>query len=177
MEALLRNVCDSIQLVLDILKASNLGLCLFHIKAGGVVGVELGEFASFSVAFGEVFVVVEGTVVGWDTVEVAHVFGFGALFVGEEGFVHLFAVADADDLNVFFLATEELAYGFGLGLDGAGWGFLYEDVTVLAVFEGEEDEVYGFFEAHDETGHVGFGEGDGVAVADLVYPQWDDGAT
>ena len=58
-----------------------------------------------------------------------------------------------------------------LGLDGAGGSFLYEDVTVLAMLKGEEDEVNCFFERHDETGHLGFGQGDGVAFANLVNPQ------
>ena len=43
------------------------------------------------------------------------------------------------------------------------------------MFEGEEDEIDGFFERHDEAGHLGFGEGDGVAIADLVNPEGDDG--
>ena len=85
-------------------------------------------------------------------------------------------MADADDFDVFFLAAKEFAHGFGLGLDGAGGGFLDEDVAVLPVFEGEEDEVDGFFEAHDEAGHPGLGKGDGVAFADLVDPQGDDAA-
>ncbi len=85
-------------------------------------------------------------------------------------------MADADDLDVFLLAAEEFADGLGLGLDGAGGGFLDEDVAVLAVLEGEEDEVHSLFEAHDETGHPGFGESDGVAFADLVDPKGNDGA-
>ena len=71
---------------------------------------------------------------------------------------------------------EQLDDGLGLGLDGAGGGFLHEDVPVLAMLEGEEDKVHGFFERHDEAGHLGLGEGDGVAFADLVDPEWDDAA-
>ena len=71
---------------------------------------------------------------------------------------------------------EEVTDCFGLGLDGAGGSFLHKDVSVLAVLEGEEDEVNGLFERHDEAGHPGLGEGDGVALAYLVYPQGDDGA-
>ena len=72
---------------------------------------------------------------------------------------------------------EEVTNCFCLGLDGASWGFLNEDVTILAVFEGEEDEVNGFFERHDEAGHLGFGQGDGVAFANLVYPKRNDAAS
>ncbi len=139
----------------------------------GVVGVEFVDLHGLGVALGEVFVVVEGAVVGGDAVEVAEVFGLGAFFPGQESFVHLLAVSDADNLDVLFLASEELTDGLGLGLDGAGGGFLDEDVAVLAVFEGEEDEVHGFVEAHDETGHRGLGDGDGLAGADLVDPQGD----
>ena len=83
---------------------------------------------------------------------------------------------DADDLDVFFLAAEELANGFSLGLDGAGGGFLNEDVAVLAVFEGKEDQVDSLFKAHDEAGHGRLRQGDGLSGADLVDPQGDDAA-
>ena len=85
--------------------------------------------------------------------------GLGTFLVGEEGLVHLLAMADPDNLDVFLLATEELTNGFCLCLDGAGRCFLHEDVTILTVFEGEEDEVNGFFERHDEAGHLRLGEG------------------
>ena len=69
------------------------------------------------------------------------------------------------------LVFEEVTNSFCLGLDGASWGFLNEDVAVLAVLEGKEYEVNGFFEAHNEAGHLGFGKGDGVSVTNLVYPE------
>ena len=131
------------------------------------------------VAFGEVFVVVEGTVVSRDTVEVAHIHGNGTFLVGEEGLVHLLAVADADDANlrgIGCLVLEDIYHGLGLGLDGAGGGFLHEDVAILPVLEGEEHQINSLFQAHDEAGHPGLGEGDGVAFANLVYPQGDDAA-
>ena len=71
-------------------------------------------------------------------------------------------MADTDNLDVFLLATEELADGLGLGADGAGGGLLNEDVAVLPVLEGEENQVYGLLETHDEAGHRRLGEGDGV---------------
>ena len=75
------------------------------------------------------------------------------------------------------LMLEEFLDGFGLCLDGASWCFLNEDIAILAMLEGEEDEVNGFFEGHDEAGHLRFGEGDRVAVANLVDPEGDDGTT
>ena len=53
-------------------------------------------------------------------------------------------MANADNLDVFLLTTEELANSFCLSLDGAGRCLLNEDITILTMFEGEEDEVNGF---------------------------------
>ena len=150
---------------------------LLEVEPAGIVGVELGEGVAVFVAFFEVFVVVQATVVGGDTVEIAHVDGFGAFLVGKQGFVHLFAVADADDLDFLFLAAKELTNGFRLGLDGAGRGFFDEEIAVFAMLEGEEHQIHRFFQRHDEPGHVGLGDGDGVAGFDLVDPQRDNGAT
>ena len=178
---LLNDVGYSVEFILNVLKGGYLLYRLFQIEPPGVVGVEFFDGGAFGVAFFEEFVVVEVAVVGRDAVEVAHVFGLGAFFFGEEGFVHLLAVADADDFDLGKrfrvkpgmrgLVLEEVSDGFGLGLDGAGGGFLDEDVAILPVFEGEEDKVHGLLEAHDEAGHPGLGEGDGVALADLVDPQ------
>lgn len=142
---LLGDVCYALELVLDVFKGGYLCLGFFEGEATGVVGVELGEGVALGLAFLEVFVVVESTVVGWHSVEIAHVDCLGALFVGEKGLVHFLAMTDADDFDVCFITTKELAHGFCLSLDGAGWGFLYEDVAVLSVLEGEEDKVDGFF--------------------------------
>ena len=45
------------------------------------------------------------------------------------------------------------------------------------MLEGEEDELHGFFQAHDEPGHFGFGDGQGLAVFDLLDEQGDHGAS
>ena len=161
---------------MSILQGGNGVNGLPEVEPAGVVGVELREGVAVFVAFFEILVVVEAPVVGGDTVEVAHVDGLGAFLIGKEGLVHLFAVADADDLDVFFFAAEELADGFRLGADGAGGGFFDEEVAVFAVLKGEEHQVNGLFQGHDEPGHVGLGDGDGVAGFDLVDPQGDDGA-
>ena len=86
-------------------------------------------------------------------------------------------MADADDFDFLLLASEELANGLGLGLDRAGGGFLYEDIAVVSVLESEENKVNGLLQRHDETGHLGFGQRDGVAIANLVYPQGNDRTT
>ncbi len=85
-------------------------------------------------------------------------------------------MADADNFDFFFLASEEFADGFCLSADGAGGSFLDKDVSVFAVLEGEEDQVNSFVQAHDEAGHRGLSEGYGIAVSYLVDPQRYDGA-
>ncbi len=174
--SLFRNIHNPVQLILDVLQAGDLRLGLLEIEATGIVGVELVDEDALGVTLLEVFVVIEVAVVGGDAVEVAHILGLGSLFLREEGLIQFLAVADADDLDVFLLASEELADGLGLGLDGAGGGFLDEDVAVLAMLEGEEHEVHGLVEGHYEARHRGLGEGDGLAAADLVDPEGDDRA-
>ena len=182
----LDQVGDAVELVLDVCERGDLLLRLFQIKSAGIVGVELFDGGALDIAFLEELVVVQVTVVGRHGIEVTHINGLGGFFLGEEGFVHLLAVADADDTDFGFPSTllragrrlvlEQLDDGLGLGLDGAGGGFLDQDVAILAVLEGKEDQVHGLFQAHDEAGHGGLGDGDGVALADLVYPQGDDAA-
>ena len=116
-------------------------------------------------------------VVGRDAVEVTHIFGLGTFLLGKKCFVHLLSVTDADDLDVFFLASEEFAYGLCLSLDGAGRSFLYKDISVLSVLKCKEDKIDCFFETHNEACHLWLGEGDWVAVANLVNPERDDRTT
>lgn len=51
------------ELVLDVFNRGNLGLGFLEVETAGVVGVELVDGDGFDVAFGEVFVVIEGAVV------------------------------------------------------------------------------------------------------------------
>ena len=168
---LLHNIRNPLQLILDVLQRGDLGLRFFEIQAAGVVGVEFVDGGSFRVTVDEVLVVVQVTVVGGDCVEVAHVDGFGGFFFGQQRFVHFFAVADADDFNILLTAAEEFADGFSLRLDSAGRRLLDQDVAIAAVLEGEEHEIHRLFEAHNKARHLGLGEGDGVALADLVDPE------
>ena len=55
-------------------------------------------------------------------------------------------MTDTDNLDVFFLATEQLAYCLGLCLDGASRSFLYEDITVLTMLESKEYKVNSLFQ-------------------------------
>ena len=96
----------------------------------------------------------------------------GTLLIGKEGFVHFFAVADADDLD-FVTGMEQLRHRLGQHPDGAGGSLLYQDIPAGAVLKSEEHQVNGLLQGHDEPGHVRLGDGNGAAGFDLVNPQRD----
>lgn len=168
---LLHEVALAFQFFLNILQGGDFGLGFLKVQAVGVVGVELLYLRTLGVALLEELVVVKSAVVSRYTVEVAHILGLGALLLSEQCLVHLLSVADADHFDILLLATEELANSLGLGLDRASGGFLYEDIAVVSVLESEEDEIDGLLQRHDEAGHLGLGQRDGVAITNLVYPQ------
>ena len=159
----------------DVAQCKELFLDLFHVQELGVAAVELGERIALGVALAEILVVVQAALVAGHTVEIAEVHRVGAFLVGEERLVHLFAEADADHLDLGLVAAEQLADRLRLRLDGACRGLLHEDVAGDAVFEGEQHQVHRLVEAHDETRHGSVGDGDGIALANLVYPQRDHG--
>ncbi len=168
---LLNEISLAAKLFLDVLEGGDFFFCFFDVELAGVVGIELGQGVAGLVTFLEELVVVEAAVVGGHAVEVAQVDSLGALLVGQQRLVELFAVADADDLDVLLAASEELADGLGLRGDGAGGSLLHQDVAVLAVLEGEEHQVDGLVQAHDEAGHRRLGHGDGIARTNLLDPQ------
>lgn len=175
-ERLLHEVALAFQFFLNILQGSDLGLGFLKVQTVGVVGVEFFDLGTLGVALLEELVIVQTAVVSGYTVEVAHVLGFGALLLGEQCLIHLLSMADADHFDILLLASKELANSLSLGLDGASGGFLYEDIAVVSVLESEEDEIDGLLQRHDEAGHLGLGQRDGVAITNLVYPQRNDGA-
>lgn len=174
---LLHKVALAFQFFLNILQGGDFGLGFLKVQAVGVVGVEFFDLGTLGVALFEELVVVKPAVVGGYTIEVAHILGLGALLLGKQCLVHLLTVADADDFDILLLTSEELANGLCLGLDRASGGFLYEDIAVVSVLESEENEIDCLLQRHDEAGHLGFGQRDGVAITYLVYPQRNDGAT
>lgn len=175
-ERLLHEVALAFQFFLNILQGGDLGLGLLKVQAVGVVGVELFDLGTLRVALLEELVIVQTAVVSGYTVEVAHILGLGALLLSKQCLIHLLSVADADHFDVLLLASEELTNGLSLGLDRASGGFLYEDIAVVSVLESEEDEIDGLLQRHDEAGHLGLGQRDGVAIANLINPQGNDRA-
>ena len=175
-ERLLHEVTLAFQFFLNILQGGDLGLGFLKVQTVGVVGVEFFDLGTLGVALLEELVIVQTAVVSGYTIEVAHILGLGALLLSEQCLVHLLSVADADHFDILLLATEELANSLGLGLDRASGGFLYEDIAVVSVLESEEDKIDGLLQRHDEAGHLGFGQRDGVAIANLINPQGNDRA-
>lgn len=176
-ERLLHEVALAFQFFLNILQGGDLGLGFLKVQAVGVVGVELLYLRTLRVALLEELIVVQTAVVSGYTVEVAHILGLGALLLSKQCLIHLLSVADADHFDVLLLASEELTNGLGLGLDGASGGFLYEDIAVVAMLESEEDEIDGLLQRHDEAGHLGLGQRDGIAITNLINPQGNNRTT
>ena len=54
-----------------------------------------------------------------------------------------------------FPAAEQFADRLCLRADGAGWGFLNQQVAVLAMLKGKEYKVNSLFQAHNEACHLG----------------------
>jgi len=170
----LHEVAAAVEFVPDELERGDFGFSLLDAELTGVVRVELGQRVACLVALLEKFVVVETAVVGRHAVEVAQVLGLGALLVGQQRLIHLLAVSYADDLDVLTASAEELADCLGLCRDSASRRFLHEDVAVLTVLKGEEYQVDGLVETHDEARHRRLGDGHGIARAYLLDPQRDD---
>ena len=119
-------------------------------------------------------VVVEVAVVGGHAVVTAHVLTAQALLAGHQGLEQLLAVAGADDVRAG--VAEQLLHGLGQVADGGGVGLLDEQIARVCMLKREHDQVNGLVQVHQEAGHIGVGDRDGVAGADLVNEQRNDAA-
>ena len=118
-----------------------------------------------------ILVVVKVAVVRRHAVVVAHVLAAQPLLAGHEGFVELLAVARADDVRA--RVAEQLLHRLRQVADGGCVRLLDEQVARIGVLEGEHHQIDRFVEVHEEAGHVGVGDGDGIARLDLVNEQRD----
>ena len=114
-------------------------------------------------------VVVQVTVVRGHPEVVAHVLAAQALLPGHEGLEELLPVAGADDLCAG--VPEELLHRLGQVADGGGVRFLDEQVAGIGVLKGELHKVHGLVQVHEEPGHAGVSDGDGLAGLNLVDKQ------
>ena len=119
-------------------------------------------------------VVVQVAVVGGDPEVFAHILAAQALLAGHQRLVQLFAVAGADDVGAG--VAEQLLHGLGQIANGGGVRLLDEQVAGVSVLEREHDKADRLIQIHQEAGHVGVGDGDGIASLDLVDEQRDDAA-
>ena len=78
-------------------------------------------------------------------------------------------MAGADDVRAG--VAEQLLHGLGQVADGGSVALLNEQVARVRVLEREHDQVNGLVQVHQKAGHVGVGDGDGVACLDLVDEQ------
>ena len=125
-------------------------------------------------AFDHELVVVQVAVVGSDAEVVAHILAAQTLLAGHQGLEQLLAVAGTDDVGAG--VAEELLNSLGQVADGGSIGLLNEQVTGVAVLEGEHNQIHSLVQVHQEAGHVGVGDSDGIARLDLVDEQGDDAA-
>ena len=120
-------------------------------------------------------VVVQVAVVGSNAEVVPHILAAQTFLAGHQGLKQLLAVAGTDDVGAG--VAEELLNSLGQIADGGSIGLLNEQVTGVAMLEGEHNKIHSLVQVHQEAGHVGVGDGDGIASLDLVDEQRDDGAT
>ena len=140
-----------------------------HVQAVGIVaGVALVRHG-VHLPLDHVLVVVQVAVVRRHTVIIAHVLAAEALLAGHEGFVELLAVARADDVRA--RVAEQFLHRLRQIADGRGVRLLDEQVARIGVLEGEHHQIHCFIQIHEEAGHVGIGDGDGIARLDLVDEQ------
>ena len=119
-------------------------------------------------------VVVQVAVIGGHAVVTAHILTAQALLAGHQGLEQLLAVAGADDVRAG--VAEQLLHGLGQIADGGGVGLLDEQIARVCMLKREHDQVNGLVQVHQEAGHIGVGDRDGVAGADLVNEQRNDAA-
>ena len=119
-------------------------------------------------------IIVQVAVVGSNAEVVPHILAAQTLLAGHQGLKQLLAVASTDDVGAG--VAEELLDSLGQVADGGSIGLLNEQVTGVAVLEGEHNQIHSLVQIHQEAGHVGVGDGDGIAGLDLVDEQGDDAA-
>ena len=120
-------------------------------------------------------VIVQVTVIRSNAEVVPHILAAQTLLTGHQGLEQLLAVTSADDVRTGI--AEQLLDGLCQIADGGSIRLLDEQITGICMLESEQDQIYRLVQVHQEAGHIGVGNGDGVASLDLVDKQRDDRAT
>ena len=79
----------------------------------------------------------------------------------------------ADDVRAGI--AEQLLDSLSQIADGGSIRLLDEQITGICMLESEQDQIHRLVQVHQKAGHVGVGDGDGVASLDLVNEQRNDG--
>ena len=66
---------------------------------------------------------------------------------------------------------QHLHIGLGKIADGRGVCLLDEQIAGIGMLEGKLHQIHSLVQVHQETGHVGIGDGDGLALLHLLNPQ------
>ena len=103
--------------------------------------------------------------------------GLGVLLGGEHLFIEFLAGTQAGvlDLNILRTAEEDHALGEVGNLHGLTH---VEDENLTTVAHGAslEDELAGLGDEHEVTDDLWIGDGDGTALFNLTFEEWDNGA-
>ena len=81
----------------------------------------------------------------------------------------------ADDVRAGI--AEQLLDSLSQIADGGSIRLLDEQITGICMLESEQDQIHSLVQVHQKAGHVGVGDGDGVACLDLVDEQRNDRTT
>ncbi|MCY1450514.1 hypothetical protein D9M71_673280 [compost metagenome] len=87
--------------------------------------------------------VVEITQIRRYTVVIAHILGTGHLLAAEQRFIQFLAMSSTDHLNGMLRFIEQLGQCLGQGFYRGGRSLLHEQVTIVAMLEGVQHQIYG----------------------------------
>ena len=132
----------------------------------GVVVFYTGDFLT---AFHKEFVIVQVAGITGDTVVITHIDGFGHLFTGHQCFVQFLSVTGTDNPDISSTMVQ-LFQCISQDIQGSGRSFLNKQVTVMAVLESIQHQVYGIIQSHHETGHVGVRYSNRIVFLHLFHP-------
>ena len=147
----------------------------FHIQTGSVMaGVGL-VCHSMYLAVDDKLIVVQVTVIRSNTEIMAHILAAQTLLTGHQSLEQLLAVTGADDVRAGI--AEQLLDSLSQIADGGSIRLLDEQITGICMLESEQDQIHSLVQVHQKAGHVGVGDGDGVASLDLIDKQRNDRTT
>ena len=104
-----------------------------------------------------------------------HVLAAQTLLTGHQGLEQLLAVTGADDVRAGI--AEQLLDSLSQIADSGSIRLLDEQITGICMLESEQDQIHSLVQVHQKAGHIGVGNGDGIASLDLVNEQRNDRAT